>query len=124
MEEFGEALADARFPWDESRAFCVNGAVEVDDVPLILLERPDDGLQQLRGVGVQEGGAGIWKPFADIAESRSSEQRIDDGVDQDIGIAVTIKPKGSIFDEDATEQEWSAGDGAMSVVSFADAEGC
>lgn len=122
MQEFSEALADARFPGDESGAFRVNGAVEVDDFPLILLECFQDGLQQLSGVGVQEGGTGIWKPFTDITKTCCSEECIDDGMDQDIGIAVTIEAKGGIFDQDTAEQEWSAGDGAVGVVSFADSE--
>lgn len=100
----------------------MNGAVEIDDLPLLLVEGIDDGLQEVCGVGIQVGGAGIGKPFTDIAEARCTEECIDDGVDENICVAVAIKSKGGIFDQHSAEQEWSAWYGAVSVVSFSDAE--
>lgn len=101
----------------------MDGAVEVDDFPVVLPQSSDDSLQQVGGVCIEESGAGVWEPFTDITEAGCAQQCIDDGVNQDIRIAVAIESSGSILDQDASKQQWSADDGAVGIVSFADAEG-
>ena len=122
LEEAGELVADQRFPGREFGLFGVDGAVEVKDMPVAALEGMENGLEQGCGVGVEEGGVGIGEPFADISECGSAEECIDDGVKEYVGIAVAIESERGIGDIDTAEDEGAVGDGAVCIVSFADAE--
>jgi len=123
FEELGESLPNPGLPGGQPRTFGVNGAVEVDDFPMVLSQSFQERLQQVGGVCVEESGAGVREPFADVTETGCAQQSIDDGVNKNIRVAVAVKAAGSILDQNASQKQWSADDGAVGIVSFADAEG-
>lgn len=100
----------------------MDGAVEVDDLPAADLEVIEYGLEEPCGVGVVEGGVVVGEPFADISESGGTEKSIGDGVEENVCIAMPIEPEAGIGDMDTAEDERSVGDGAVCIVTFADAE--
>jgi hypothetical protein len=123
VQELCEAAANARFPVGEAWLFRVDGAIEVDDLPVLLAEGVEDSLEECGRIGIEKCGAGVGEPFADIAQCSGTEEGIDDGMEEDIGIAMTIEPERSILNMDSAEHERSAGDCAVGIVTFADAEG-
>ncbi|MEY2724946.1 MAG: hypothetical protein RLZZ458_813 [Planctomycetota bacterium] len=101
----------------------MDSAVEIEDLPVAFAEVIENGLEEVGGVGIEEGGGIVGEPFADISECCGAEEGVDNSMEEYISIAVTIESKVGICDDDTAEDEWSVGDGAVCVVSFTDAEG-
>jgi hypothetical protein len=83
----------------------MDGAVEVNDFPVVSAEFINDGLQESGGVGVEKGGAGVWKPFSDITEACRTQQSINNGMNEYICVAVAIQSERRVVNDDPTEDE-------------------
>jgi hypothetical protein len=90
--------------------------------PALPGEHFNDLLQQHLAVRTFPLGVGIREMPSDIAQRGRAKERIADGVDKHIGIAVTERPF-FVIDADATEPERTAFHQAVRVVAEPNAEG-
>ena len=70
------------------------------------------GLQKNGAVGALVIRIGVGEKRADIAQARSTQNGIGDGVQQRVGVAVAVKAQ-RMFDFDAAENEFAAFHQAM-----------
>lgn len=96
--------------------------IEVDNSPMLVGETLTNGQQQLRGVSTMPFVAGVREPHSNIALPGCSKQSVNDGMKKDIGVAVTVEPECGGADVDSPDDQPSADDRAMSVVSFPDSQ--
>src|SRR5215203_2746279 len=80
------------------------------------------GAQKTERVGVTPALVGVGKVLADVAEAGRSEQRVDDGVGQDVGVAVAGEPGFGLLDLHAAEDQAATGRQAVGVEADAGAQ--
>ncbi len=69
-------------------------------------------------IHVQRRVAGVGEVIADVAQVGSTEQRVADGVDEHVGVAVS-QQSFAMFDLDAAEPEVAAFDELVDIVAHA-----
>ena len=94
--------------------------IDVDNRYPVLCEQIAYVLEQKQARYAFEARIGIGKMFPDVPQARSTEQRIADGVQENIGIGMAIKP---FFKRDIypAQNEFSPGRKPMNIVPKADA---
>jgi hypothetical protein len=100
----------------DRRALADHGRVDVDDAAV---EAGDDASQQLDRVGVAPALVVGREVRADVACAGGAEDRVGDGVGEDVGVRVPDEPAVEI-DLDATDEQALAGNEAMAVIADPD----
>ena len=99
----------------------MDGTVEVDNSPTTFQNALQDRIQEHCRIGIFPFVAVVRKPLANIALTCRAQHCVDQGVQQNVGIAMPIKSKVGVGDVYATDDERSSGDRTMCIVAFADA---
>ena len=93
-------------------------AVDVDDAEPRVGDERDNLREQRHRVGVAPALVGVGKVLTDIAEPRRAEQRVGDGVREDVRVGVARETE-LVLDLDPSEDETTARGEAMRVVADA-----
>lgn len=89
-----------------------HNGVDIHHAPSGFANRLIGGLQKNGAVGALVIRIGVGEKRADIAQARSTQNSIGDGVQQRVGVAVAVKAQ-RMFDFDAAENEFAAFHQAM-----------
>ena len=74
------------------RSFGDKNGIEISDAPADLTDAPDNVFEQLKGVSAEVRCIRIGKQEPDITQMCCPQKRVNDGVCENIRIAVTVKP--------------------------------
>lgn len=69
-----------------------NNAIDIDDIETEFAHVVRNARQQHHGIGTRIRRVGIGEQFADIARTRSTEQRVGNGMRKHVGIGMSQKP--------------------------------
>ena len=102
VHEWGERLLDMVDVWAYLGALGADGGVDVGDGVAVVGEEADDVAEEELAVDAGIGGVGVGEVAADVAEGCCSEEGVADGVDEDVGVAMSEEAE-FVGDEDAAE---------------------
>ena len=104
IQQFRQPLFDDRLVDGQFWALSMNRAVEVHRLPALLPQASQGFCQEPRGIGPRILRIGVREQFANVAQSRGSQQGIGHGVQQDIRVAVAIQTGGMLDTDPAQNQ--------------------
>ena len=84
-----------------------NNAIDIDDIETEFAHVVRNARQQHHGIGARIRRVGIGEQFADIARTRSAEQRVGDGMRKHVGIGMPQKPL-MMRNVDTTQNKFAA----------------
>jgi hypothetical protein len=88
LQDLGNSLTDLHLERAKFWAFGKHDAVEIYDLVTSVGDLLVGQAEHLGRVATTVGGLGIGEQFADVPDGRRTQQRIGDGVQQHIGVAV------------------------------------
>ena len=101
------------------RLLCNERGVDVDDAPLAKLHLPRRLLEKSFTRLIFPARIGVRKKVPDVRLAQRAQQRVADGVHQNVGVRVTVESLG-VRDFDAAENELPPRDQLMNIVTDAD----
>ena len=100
---------------------CDHGAVDVADLPAVFLHPAQRRGQQDRRICAPKLRIGVGEMGTDVAERRRPQQRVGDGMQQDVRIRMAQQAMGVRY-LDTAQDQFAAGDQCVHVPAFADTE--
>jgi len=100
-----------------------DGAVEIDDAEAGVVDASDGFAEEVGRVAAVVGGVVVGEQLADVALGDGAEQRVGDGVEEDVAVGMG-DGSGGVFDGDAADDHWPPAVGgcgeAVKVVAVSD----
>ncbi len=90
-QQLSDSCCNRVFVRGQLRSLGMDRAIEVADLPATLSHFVDCGEQKMSRVGITPLRIGIRKPFSDITQSNGPKDCVGDGMQQDIGITVSVQ---------------------------------
>ncbi len=120
-EQFGDPVADRCAVREDFGPLGENHAIQVNDLPASVGHPFEGRPEHLGRIPPLVGRIGVGKQFADVTQASGAEEGVGDGMEEDIGIAVTQRHL-LMGDRHAPEHEPVAGPEAVRIVSQSDSD--
>ena len=122
-EQASHRLSNLRLVAGKLRPLGEDGTIGVDGPPTLRADGRQDLGEHLRRTAITVRGIVVRKPFADVTQPGRTEQGVNQGVQQDVGIGMPYRTP-IMRNPNAAEEQRPAGFQTMGIVPNANAKLC